>query len=313
LLLSIDLQDTVFKQSDFAIINGNAQEFRRENVLSLKDERGIQLRLKLHYFNVPDSGGAFKVSVYSPYLILNRTGLSMDIQSKGFLQSARSAAGQGLRTDARSGGSSLPYMYSYPTDDPKNRSILKVGDSAWSKPQSFDAIGSTFEVVLPARTGRSEFHAGVSVADGEGKYKLTKVVTITPRFILKNKLNEDLLIREPGSYNVLAIKSGELSPLHFLRQVPEKQLCLCFPGVNNQWSSPFNIADVGTIHVKLAKANQRQRLIKAEIIMEGATLFVHFSFESRHWPYSMRNESDTEFIFYQAVSSYPRMEVRGPC
>lgn len=303
LLLSIDLQDSVFRQSEFAIINGNAQDFRREHVLSLKDERGIQLRLKLHYFNVPDSGGAFKVSVYSPYLVLNKTGLSMDIQSKGFLQSARAAAGQGIRTDSRNGGRALPYMYSYPTDDQKNRSLLKIGDSAWSKPQSFDAIGSTFEVVLPARTGRSEFHAGVSIAEGEGKYKLTKVVTITPRFILKNKLNEDLLVREPGSSNVLELKSGDLVPLHFLRQVPEKQLCLCFPGVNNQWSAPFNIANVGTIHVKLAKANQRQRLIKVDIIMESATLFLHFSFETRHWPYSMRNESDTEFMFYQAVSA----------
>lgn len=300
LLLSIDLQDSVFRQSEFAIINGNAQDFRREHVLSLKDERGIQLRLKLHYFNVPDSGGAFKVSVYSPYLVLNKTGLSMDIQSKGFLQSARAAAGQGIRTDSRNGGRALPYMYSYPTDDQKNRSLLKIGDSAWSKPQSFDAIGSTFEVVLPARTGRSEFHAGVSIAEGEGKYKLTKVVTITPRFILKNKLNEDLLVREPGSSNVLELKSGDLVPLHFLRQVPEKQLCLCFPGVNNQWSAPFNIANVGTIHVKLAKANQRQRLIKVDIIMEWATLFLHFSSETRHWPYSMRNESDTEFMFYQA-------------
>ena len=178
---------------------------------------------------------------------------------------------------------------------------MKVGDSAWSKPQSFEAIGSTFEVVLPDRQGRSEFHSGVSVAEGEGKYKMTKVVTIAPRFILKSKLNEDLLVREPGSSNVLQIQSGELVPLHFLRQVAEKQLCLCFPGVNNQWSSPFNIADVGTVHVKLAKANQRQKLIKVDIIMEGATLFLHFSFESRNWPFSMRNESDTEFIFYQAV------------
>ncbi|KAL1985887.1 hypothetical protein VTN96DRAFT_7265 [Rasamsonia emersonii] len=299
LLLSIDLQDTVFKQSDFAIINGNAQDFRREDVLSLKDERGIQLKLKLHYYNVPDSGGAFKVSVYSPYLILNKTGLSMEIQSKGFLQSARSSAGQGINTDPN-GGRALPYMYSYPTDDPKNRSILKVGDSAWSKPQSFDAIGSTFEVVLPSRTSRSEFHAGVSVTEGEGKYKLTKVVTVAPRFILKNKLSEDLLVREPGSSNVIAMRAGDLVPLRFLRQVPEKQLCLCFPGVNNQWSSPFNIVDVGTIHVKLAKANQRQRLIKVEIVMEGATLFLHFSMETKHWPFSMRNESDMEFMFFQS-------------
>ncbi|PYH34659.1 membrane morphogenesis protein VPS13 [Aspergillus neoniger CBS 115656] len=300
LLLSVDLEDTVFRQSDFAIINGNSQDYRREHVLSLKDDRGIQLRLKLHYFNVPDSGGAFKISVYSPYLILNKTGLPMEIQSKAFLQSARSAAGQGLMADSRHGGRSLPYMYSYHTDDQKNRSMLRIGESAWSKPQSFEAIGSTFEVVLPDKHGRSEIHSGVSVAEGDGKYKLTKVVTIAPRFILKNKLNEDILVREPGSSNVLQIKSGELTPLHFLRQVVDKQLCLCFPGVNNQWSSPFNIADIGTVHVKLAKANQRQRLIKVDIIMEGATLFIHFSFEPRNWPFSMRNESDMEFIFFQA-------------
>ncbi|KAF9888012.1 hypothetical protein FE257_009402 [Aspergillus nanangensis] len=268
LLLSVDLQDTVFKQSDFSIINGNAQDFRREHDLALKDERGRQLILKLHYFNIPDSGGAFKVSIYSPYLILNKTGLSMDIQSKAFLQSARAAAGQ--------------------------------GGSAWSRPQSFEALGSTTEVVLPDRHGKSEFHAGVSVAEGQGKYKLTKVVTLAPRFVLKNKLNEDILVREPGSSNVLTIKSGDLVPLHFLRQVVEKQLCLCFPGVNNQWSSPFNIADIGTVHVKLAKANQRQRLIKVDVIMEDATLFLHFTFENRNWPFSMRNESDVEFIFYQA-------------
>lgn len=304
LLLSIDLQDSVFKQSEFAIINGNAQDFRREHTLPLKDEQGIQLKLKLHYFNVPDSGGAFKVSIYSPYLVLNKTGLPMEIQSKAFMQSARSAAGQGLRADSRNGGRTLPYMFSYPTDDQRNRSMVKIGESAWSKPQSFEAIGSAFEAVLPDRLGRSEFHSGVSVAEGEGKYKMTKVVTIAPRFILKNKLNEDLLVREPGSPNVLTIQSGELLPLHFLRQIAEKQLCMCFPGVNSQWSSPFNIADVGTVHVKLAKENQRQKLIKVDIIMEGATLFLHFNIETRHWPFSMRNESDMEFIFYQAVSIF---------
>lgn len=50
LLLSIDMQDAVFKQSEFAIINSNTQEdFRRETVLAVKDNQGIQLNLKLHY------------------------------------------------------------------------------------------------------------------------------------------------------------------------------------------------------------------------------------------------------------------------
>lgn len=50
LLLSIDMQDTVFKQSEFAVVNSNTNEdFRRETALVVKDDQGIQLNLKLHY------------------------------------------------------------------------------------------------------------------------------------------------------------------------------------------------------------------------------------------------------------------------
>lgn len=67
LLMSIDLQDTPFKASDFAIINStNSEDFRREKQLVVKDKQGLELRLKIHYFMVPDSGGAFKISIYSP-------------------------------------------------------------------------------------------------------------------------------------------------------------------------------------------------------------------------------------------------------
>ena len=304
LLLSIDMQDTVFRQCEFAIINSNAQEdFRRESTISIQDDKGVELKLGLHYFSIPDSGGAFKVSVFSPYLVLNKTGLDISLQSKSMFQAARSAAGRAVKTDATSGvRRAVPYMYSYPTNDRKNRSIIRVEGSGWGKPQSFEAIGSTFEAVMPASSGRAEYHAGISIEEGAGKYKMTNVVTVAPRFILKNKLNEDLVVREPGSSAVMDLRAGDLVPLHFLRQVPGKQLCLCFPGVNNQWSSPFNIADIGTIYVKLAKANQRQRLLRIQVLMEAATIFLHISMETSHWPFSMRNESDSEFMFYQAVS-----------
>lgn len=302
LLLSVDMQDTVFKQSEFAVVNSNTQEdFRRESTLVVKDPQGIQLNLKLHYFNIPDSGGAFKVSVYSPYLVLNKTGLDINIQSKSMFSSAKSAAGQGMRMDSDRGTrKALPYMFSYPGgDDRKNRANIKVGESSWSKPQSFDAIGSAFDATLPSPDGKSEMNVGISVAEGEGKYNLTKVVTVAPRFVLKNKLKEQINIREPGSSRVMNLKTGELLPVYFMKAVSEKQLCLCFDGVNNQWSSPFNIANVGTVHVKLAKAGQRQQLIRVEVIMEAATIFLHVSIETKHWPFSMRNESDMEFMFYQ--------------
>ena len=314
LLLSVNMQDTIFKQSEFAVINSSAQEdFRREKTLPVKDPEGIVLNLKLHYFNVPDSGGAFKVSVYAPYLVLNKTGLNINIQSgKSIFSGAKSAAGQGMKMDsAGTTNKALPYMFSYATDDSRNRANLKLGESNWSKPQSFEAIGSAFDVVLPSSTSRTEMNVGISVIEGEGKYQLTKVVTIAPRFVLKNKIRDTIDVREPGSSNVMTLRHGELLPLHFLRQTQSKQLCLCWPGVNNQWSSPFNISNVGTVHVKLAKASQRQDLIRVEVIMESATIFLHVSIETKQWPFSIRNESDMEFMFYQVNPNLSEDEENG--
>lgn len=301
LLLSVDMQDTPFKQSEFGIINSSERDdFRREQTLVVKDENDLSLRLKLHYYNIPNSGGAFKLTVYSPYVILNRTGLELDIRSKAFLGATKSAAGQGTFVNTEGAHKPVPFMFSFPTDDKKNRAMIKVGESAWSKPVSFDAIGSTTAISLPAESGRSEMNCGLTVEEGEGKYKLTKVVTIAPRFVVNNKLGEDLNIREPGSSDITTLKSGELHPLRFLKQSTGQQLCLCWPGVNNNWSSPFNIANVGSVHVKLSKAGERQKLIRIEVLMENATIFLHITQETKHWPFSMRNESDVEFVFWQA-------------
>ncbi|KAG6037900.1 hypothetical protein E4U41_004657 [Claviceps citrina] len=304
LLLSIDMQDTVFKPSDFAIINtGNTEDFRREKRIVVKDDEGLSLSLALHYFKIPDSGGAFQVTVYSPYVVLNKTGLDLRIRMKSWLQQAKPAAGQfRLVVDTSDGDrpKALPFMFSYGNDDNRNRALLKVDESEWSKPQSFDAIGSTSEVVLNSSSKNKEIHLGITVKSGEGKYKMTKVVTLAPRFVLKNKLDEELLVRESSFSGYMTLAPGALQPLHFMQKSAVKQLCLCHSGVDNQWTSPFNIADVGITHVKIAKAGQRQRLVRVEILLEDSTIFLHLSMETKNWPFSMRNESDTEFTFYQA-------------
>lgn len=302
LLLSVDMQDTVFKASEFAIINsGNSEDFKKEHTLKCQDDQGLQLNLKLHYHHIPDSGGAFKVTVYSPYVILNKTGLDLQIRHKGFLQQAKAAAGQPrLLVDVENERKVAPLMFSFGSDDHRNRALLRVGNSEWSKPQSFDAIGSTADAVLQSSTRGSEIHVGLTVDAGEGKYKMTKVVTLCPRFIVQNKVGEEINIREPSSSDLMTLKRGQLQPLHFLQKTAAKQLCLCYPGVDNQWTSPFNISDLGTTHIKIAKAGQRQRLIRVEILMEDATIFLKMSMETKQWPFSMRNESDTEFTFYQA-------------
>ncbi|VDB89351.1 Bgt-5295 [Blumeria graminis f. sp. tritici] len=303
LLMSIDMQDTPFKASEFSIITSNSQEdFRRESKIICRDEEDLPLNLCLHYFKIPDSGGALRITVYSPYVILNKTGLGIQIKSKSLLSKAKTAAGQKFLTDSNDTDrqKALPFMFTFSGDEQRNRAMLKIGESNWSKPQSFDAIGSVIDVVLSSTTKETEIHVGITIEAGEGKYKLTKIVTLAPRFVLKNRMMEEINFREPGSAQLMSLGPEALLPLHFLQKGTTKQLSLCYPGLNNQWSSPFNISDLGTTHVKLAKTGERQRLIRVEILMENATIFLHISLELKHWPFSIRNESDTEFLFYQA-------------
>jgi vacuolar protein sorting-associated protein 13A/C len=176
LMISVDMQDTPFKPSEFTVINSSDHEnFRKENSMIVKDDQNLQLRLKLHYYTIPDSGGAFKVSVYAPYVILNRTGLELDVRSKTFMGATKAAAGQGVFANRDEGGKPQPFMFSFPTDDKKNRALIKVDDSLWSKPLSFDAIGSSYSVVLPSSSGRIEMHIGVHIEEGKGKVSLKNI------------------------------------------------------------------------------------------------------------------------------------------
>ncbi|KTW25717.1 hypothetical protein T552_03329 [Pneumocystis carinii B80] len=296
LLMGIHIQNTVYKPSSFFVINTpNPDKIRRETKIIVEDKDNLKLHLCLYYYEIPDSGKVFRVTIYCPYLILNKTGLDIQIKSKLFLQQAKIAAGQFSIGPPQK---AVPYMFSYGNHDRKNRALIKVGNSNWSKPQSFEAIGSASEIVLSS-IEQKEIHIGIVVKEGEGEYKLTKIVNLTPRFIIKSGLDEDINISEPKSSNIMTLYSLQKMPLYFMEKTSEKQLILRFPGTNNEWSSPFNIQNLGRVHIKLSKYKKTQQLIRIEIMLEEATVFIHLLLEKNNWPYSIRNESDITFTFYQ--------------
>ena len=66
-------------------------------------------------------------------------------------------------------------------------------------------------------------------ADSFEQYKLTKVITIYPRFIVKNDLGEAIRFRELGSKESVIVPSGERYSLEFLRAGHEPRLVLSYP------------------------------------------------------------------------------------
>jgi vacuolar protein sorting-associated protein 13A/C len=71
-------------------------------------------------------------------------------------------------------------MFSYPTDDRRNRSLLRIGDSNWSQPLSFETIGMETEVILPSTTGNEEVRVGLKVTEGLGDVRFSSLSLLFP-------------------------------------------------------------------------------------------------------------------------------------
>jgi vacuolar protein sorting-associated protein 13A/C len=78
---------------------------------------------------------------------------------------------------------------------------------------------------------------GLSWTEGLGKYKLTKVVTLAPRFLIRNNLSDSISFREWGvpERERSVIEPSQRCPLQFVRTGQEKLLTIAFPGLDKPW------------------------------------------------------------------------------
>lgn len=302
LLLSVEPLNCGFGKSEFAIINTNkGSNFKRELVSSVRNEDGHTVKLKIHYPKYETSRTSLKVVIYSPYVLLNRTGQMLQVADTN-------NSNQLLSIEAR-GDERLPHMFSFERDgDRLNRALAKIGDSTWSSPLSFDAIGQVSGIAAQIAGKSQEMNFGVSIEEGEGKYKLTKVISFAPRFVLRNCLKSALFIAEVGSTKQFEISPGELLPLYHLRRSDQKTLTLKMGRSGSKWTSPFAINDIGLVFLKAQRESGGQVLLKVNIITENATIFIQIEDADNAWPFSIRNFTDSEFYIYQ---SNPNVNLNG--
>jgi len=103
---------------------------------------------------------------------------------------------------------------------------------------SVEAPAAEIALAVSSRKQKSdEVHVGLSWSEGIGKYKLTKVITIAPRFLITNNLSEVISFREHGvaPRDRSIIQPGERCPLHVIRMGEEKLLTIAFSGLNTHW------------------------------------------------------------------------------
>ncbi|KAF9963917.1 hypothetical protein BGZ65_006327 [Modicella reniformis] len=293
MLLSVAIDNTAFLPSEYAIVSSHdPDELPEEDTLTLIDPYGLKLTLGIQRHVIPNSGGAIKFSIFSPYVILNKSGLDLVFKAKSFMQTDKIAAGQGKDKNQ-------PLMFSYGKEKGKRSHVQVADKTQWSQPVSFEAVGSIMEIALQAKDRKEEIHLGMNVELGKGKYALSKVVTITPRFILKNNLNEDLCFREVGSSNSTMLPAGKHEPLRYMRQGQQKLLSLRKREVTSRWTAPFSIDTMGKVHVPIARNDIEVDLIRVNVMMERATVFIILNKEEGRWPYRIDNRSSWDIKFSQ--------------
>ncbi|SCU84871.1 LAFA_0D12530g1_1 [Lachancea sp. 'fantastica'] len=296
ILMSLRPDNEGVGMSEQALINTKPDsELEPEKLVSLRYENGQNLNLKLHYQRIEGSR-AKVISIYSPYIIYNGTDRDLQIEGDG----RNTAFSKVLLKAEDSTRYTKPTMFSFESDrSNKNRARIKFKDSHWSVQTSFDAIGRSVDLAMEIPNRNQESNIGVTVSEGSGKFALSKIVKLLPRYILRNSLDFDLEVSEYGSNFVMKAQSNVSLPLYKMRNIVDKHMCIKFLGSQSQWSSPFMIKDIGSSYVKVLKNGSGHHLLKLDIVLEDSTIFIDIADAKGQWPFSVRNFSDHEFIFYQ--------------
>nr|KAJ3420850.1 hypothetical protein HK105_005137 [Polyrhizophydium stewartii] len=291
LALNILVLNTDLRQREVAMITNTELQYR-DDILVLQDQAGRQLSLKLKYSEMSESGGR-RVRLYSPYVLLNRTGREMCFSARSLVTTAR------IEVE--------PFMFSYSTFEPlRSRAQVKVDDSDWSKPLSFEAVGSAFQVTIPNPAQQCNVHLGVDIKDGEGKYYLTKVVTFSPRFIIQNSMAESLYFRQSGTRAATVVSANSSLPLMSLAAIENDsfELDVRLSSAMSDWSNGFNITQLGTVFIKVGRSDSSiEDLIRAEITLEKASIYITFSRQEGRWPLRIDNNSDVDLALWQRNST----------
>lgn len=116
-----------------------------------------------------------------------------------------------------------------------------------------------------------------------------------------NNLEKDLSCRQQGTKSSILVKPEEFKALHYLKPAEEHFLSIKLDGLINEWSQPFVMNQIGVLYLKLGKTgSEEEDLIRVEIILDGATLFIGFSHKSDgRWPISIENTSDQDVVVWQ--------------
>ncbi|KAK3275586.1 hypothetical protein CYMTET_16293 [Cymbomonas tetramitiformis] len=173
--------------------------------------------------------------------------------------------------------------------------------------------GPTFASV---KEGRRQYEFGVEVRLAPGAFSRTKVVTLSPRFLIKNESGQPCWYAQRGCYDTARLlQAGSHSSFHWADHTKRFEIQVK-PGIDvaYQWSGSFRIDEAGEIGVRVrgqeaaagAEAGpSRQRatylIMPVDVSLSGASVVVTLGPADSPPPYRIENQcANLELQVWQA-------------
>jgi vacuolar protein sorting-associated protein 13A/C len=265
-----------WQTSDFNLIYSIDRHSEWDYSFHITDKKKQQLKCRLDY---SANGNAYhEVMVYCSYWILNRTNIdnlsirtdSSDVDVAGKFQDEI-----------------LMFDYNNTNIVFSNKMRIAI-DNETSETFNIDNVKNSGEIVIGSRI------LGLYVDIGSDEYKRTKIVTITPRYVVVNHTGKSLSVRPYKSNAQIDIDSDCTAPFH-----SSDMMCVTMQGF--EWSSPFKTNLLTEIPLILRRKKEFKRkniFVIVRIHQEGGTIFVMLE-RSKQPPYYIDNLTRYDYIISQ--------------
>ena len=309
------LMDNFTKSNSLLIKPGASKDFFMH--LEMYDKMGKLLLLQAQICLVTNNALGLKILISAPYWFVNKTGLPLVFKQEGTDQEA-----SGQFEEHEMARCILPLLFSFYDADASLTCIMRLGrglgKSKWS-------VGFYLEKGIRVRRVRiasddprkpdKVYEIGIEVQNGRGRYKDTKVVTLSPRYQVENLSSFKLQIAQRCTINNqtqavpdhldsrITVPSNSNMPFHWPRTDQDKLLCVKISSSAEQfhWSGGFEVIPNSSFHLNVRDINGKCNFLRVEILQTGSTIFIVFS-NAYNLPPPIRidNYSEVQIEFYQA-------------
>ena len=303
--------DTGYTPREYTLIQAPSKfNLPPENITALtRREAGIinELKLSLSYKKDFITGSTI-VKIFAAFVILNKTSRPIYIKEKNkenlFLCPVDTTEDDDTYSTIQM-ISLENYAKPGSNDGKKKKGLvqLKMNDTEWSSNISLNTVGKTLDITLPIASKTTGNEIGVSIEEGSGVFSDTKIVTITPRYIVTNFTECSLVFHETMCMAEFLLEKKQNIPIYKM-SMNETKYCrikMFDKDGLSEYSEPFELnmkSDIDYIKLKNPETG-KHTLIMIEKLIEGPAMFINLKNSQSQWPFSVRNFTENNFTIYQ--------------